>query len=66
MKQREAWKARAPVRARSAARSSSGSASLAVQILQTQNCVLSVEARAKTGAKANASAKKTEHEAKGG
>eukprot|EP00961_Rhodomonas_salina_P023602 317081-Rhodomonas_salina.1 len=65
MKQREVWKARAPVRARSAAHSPSSAAFLTVQILQTQNTVL-VEAKAKTGAKVKASAKKTEHEAKGG
>eukprot|EP00961_Rhodomonas_salina_P286082 3865419-Rhodomonas_salina.1 len=66
MKQREVWKARAPVLACSAAHSPSGAAFLAVQILQTQNSVLSVEAKAKIGAKVKASAKKTEHEAKGG
>eukprot|EP00961_Rhodomonas_salina_P093881 1263057-Rhodomonas_salina.1 len=67
MKQREVWKARVPVQARSAARSPSGTASLAVQILQTQNSsVLSVEVKGKTGAKAKDSVKKTEHEAKGG
>eukprot|EP00961_Rhodomonas_salina_P018017 242408-Rhodomonas_salina.1 len=66
MKQREEWKVRAPVLARSTARSPSSAAFLAVQILQTRNSVLSVEAKAKTGAKVKASAKKTEHEAKGG
>eukprot|EP00961_Rhodomonas_salina_P278981 3768778-Rhodomonas_salina.1 len=66
MKQREEWKARAPVQARSAAHYPSSAAFLAVQILQIQNSVLSVKAKAKTGAKAKASAKKTEHEAKGG
>eukprot|EP00961_Rhodomonas_salina_P136879 1841088-Rhodomonas_salina.1 len=65
MKQREAWKARAPVLACSTAHSPSSTAFLTVQILQTQNSVLSVEAKAKTGAKVKDSAKKTEHEAKG-
>eukprot|EP00961_Rhodomonas_salina_P269045 3635481-Rhodomonas_salina.1 len=68
MKQREEWKARAPVRACSTARSPSGTAflRLAVQILQTRNSVLSVKAKAQTGARVKASVKKTEHEAKGG
>eukprot|EP00961_Rhodomonas_salina_P030314 408129-Rhodomonas_salina.1 len=59
MKQREAWKARAPVQACSAAHSPSCTAFLTVQILQTQNSVLSVEVKAKTRAKAKASAKTT-------
>eukprot|EP00961_Rhodomonas_salina_P269489 3640902-Rhodomonas_salina.1 len=61
MKQREEWKAKAPVRARSTARSPSGAAFLAVQILQTSNSVLSVKAKAKTGARVKASVKKTVH-----
>eukprot|EP00961_Rhodomonas_salina_P148735 2002200-Rhodomonas_salina.1 len=59
MKQREGWKARAPVRARSAAHSPSGFVFVALQLLETQNSVLSVEAKAKTRAKAKASANKT-------
>eukprot|EP00961_Rhodomonas_salina_P031412 422959-Rhodomonas_salina.1 len=66
MKQREVWKARAPVLAHSAACSPSCTAFLTVQILQTQNSVLSVEVKAKTGAKVKDSVKKTEHEAEGG